>query len=171
MAEQRIGWSMGAPSMNFLLWLYDTSLADAVRSTTWVYPWVNAFHSVGMGFLVGIILMLGLRVLGFGRYPIAPLQKFLVVVWIAFALSFATGTALFVADAPRFFASPTFRVKALLIVLAGVTTWMLCKAVFRDGAGWSGAGDAPPATKIIAGVALACWVGAILAGRMTAYLP
>ncbi len=157
--------------MNFLIWLYDSSLADAVRSTTWVYPWVNAFHGVGMGFLVGVILMIGLRVLGFGRYPVAPLQKFLVVVWVAFAVSLVTGTALFVADAPRFFESPTFRVKALLIVLAGVTAWLLCRAVFRDGVGWSGAGDAPRSTKIIAGISLAFWVGAIFAGRMTAYLP
>ena len=124
-----------------------------------------------MGFLVGVILMLGLRVLGFGRYSIAPMQRFLVVVWVALAVSFTTGTALFVADAPRFFESPTFRVKALLIVLAGVTVWMLCRAVFRSDAGWTGEGDAPAGTKILAGISLACWIGAILAGRMTAYLP
>jgi hypothetical protein len=115
--------------------------------------------------------MIVLRVLGFGRFSIAPLEKFLRVVWTAFALSLATGIALFAADAPRFFFSPTFRIKALLIVLGGVTTWALIKTVFRDGAGWSEAGDAPLAAKVIAGVSLMCWVGAIFAGRLTAYLP
>jgi len=157
--------------MVVLDWLFNTSLAEAVRSTTWVYPWVNAFHSVGMGFLVGVIFMLSLRVLGFGRFSIAPFEKFLLVVWIAFSLSLATGFALFIADAPRFFFSPTFRVKALFLVLAGFTAWMLCRNVFRDGASWSATGDAPRAHKVIAGVSIVCWLGAIFAGRMTAYLP
>jgi len=157
--------------MDLLLWLENSSLADAVRSTTWVYPWVNAFHSVGMGFLVGVVFMICLRVLGFGRFPIAPLQKFLHVVRVAFVLSLATGIALFASEAPRFFFSPTFRVKALLIVLGGVTAWRLSKIVFRDTAGWSEAGDAPLAAKVVAGVSLMCWVGAIFAGRLTAYLP
>jgi hypothetical protein len=157
--------------MDLLLWLDNSSLADAVRSTTWVYPWVNAFHSVGMGFLVGVVFMICLRVLGFGRFPIAPLEKYLLVVRSAFVLSLATGFALFAADAERFFFSPTFRIKALLIVLGGVTAWTLCKIVFRDGAGWSKPGDTPLATKVIAGVSLMLWVGAIFAGRLTAYLP
>ena len=157
--------------MDLLLWLDNSSLADAVRSTTWVYPWVNAFHSVGMGFLVGVIFMICLRVLGFGRFPIAPLEKYLLVVRSAFVLSLATGFALFAADAERFFFSPTFRIKALLIVLGGVTAWWLTRIVFRDGAGWPKPGDAPPAIKVIAGVSLVLWIGAIFAGRMTAYLP
>ena len=157
--------------MGLLLWLENSSLADAVRSTTWVYPWVNAFHSVGMGFLVGVVFMICLRVLGFGRFPIAPLEKYLLVVRSAFVLSLATGISLFASEAPRFFFSPTFQIKALLIVLGGVTAWRLFKIVFRDGAGWSGAGDAPLAAKVIAGVSLMCWVGAIFAGRLTAYLP
>ncbi len=158
--------------MDFLLWLYNSSLAESVRSTTWVYPWVNAFHSVGMGFLVGVIFMIILRVLGFGRFSIAPLEKFLRVVWTAFALSLATGIALFASEAPRFFFSPTFRIKALLIILGGATAWMLSKIVFRDGgAGWSATGDAPRAAKVIAALSLVCWVGAIFAGRLTAYLP
>ena len=157
--------------MSFLQWLENSLLGYSVGAVSWVYPWVNAFHSVGMGFLVGVVFMICLRVLGFGRFPIAPLEKYLLVVRVAFVLSLATGIALFSSEAERFFFSPTFRIKALLIVLGGVTAWRLSKIVFRDGAGWSDAGDAPLVAKVIAGVSLMCWVGAIFAGRMTAYLP
>ena len=157
--------------MDFLLWLENSGLAEAVRSTTWVYPWVNAFHSVGMGFLVGVIFMIILRVLGFGRFSIAPFQKYLLVVQVAIGVNVITGIMLFSGDAQRFFLSPTFRVKALLIVLGGITAWVLVRRVFRADAGWSEAGDAPQMTKVIAGASLVCWVGAIFAGRMTAYLP
>ena len=157
--------------MSFLQWLENSLLGYSVGSVSWVYPWVNAFHSVGMGFLVGVVFMICLRVLGFGGFPIAPLEKYLLVVRSAFVLSLATGFALFAADAERFFFSPTFRIKALLIVLGGVTAWRLSKMVFSDGAAWSNAGDAPLTAKVIAGVSLIFWVGAIFAGRLTAYLP
>jgi len=157
--------------MDILLWLENSSLADSVRSTLWVYPWVNAFHSVGMGFLVGVIFMICLRVLGFGRFSIAPLEKFLPVVPTAFALSLATGFALFAAEAPRFFFSPTFRIKALFVVLGGITAWRVFRIVFRNGASNSETGDAPLTAKVVAGISLMCWIGAIFAGRLTAYLP
>ena len=158
--------------MGFLLWLENTSLADSVRTSVWVYPWVNSFHSVGMGFLVGVIFMIILRVLGFGRFSVAPFEKFLLVVRIAVVVNVLTGLVLFVADADRFFFSPTFRLKMLFIVLGGTTAWALTRIVFRNGgADWSPTGDAPRMAKVVAGVSFVCWAGAILAGRLTAYLP
>ena len=157
--------------MDILIGYENSFIGQAVRETTWVYPWVNAFHSVGMGFLVGILAMLIFRVLGFGRFSLAPLRKYLLVVQLAVALNVASGLMLFAGDAQRFFFSPTFRVKALFLVLGGITAWMLVRRVFGTGADWSGNGDAPRAAKVVAAVSLVCWFGAIFAGRMTAYLP
>lgn len=157
--------------MAFLLWIENSSLVNWLITTTWVYPWVISFHSIGMGFLVGVIYMLALRVLGFGRFSIAPLEKFLLVVRIAFGISLCTGIILFILDVQHFFFSPTFRVKMLLIVLGAISGLMLTKAVFRDGAGWLEDGRAPQSARAIAAVTLLCWTGAIVAGRLTAYLP
>ena len=159
--------------MSFLLWLESNPFSDWVRTTTWVYPWVISFHSIGMGFLVGVIFMITLRTLGFGRFSIAPFERFLLVVRIAFVVNFATGLTLFVIEAQQFFFSPTFRVKMLFIMLGAITGWVLAGIVFRDGTGWSESdgGDAPQAVKVVAGISLVCWVGAIFAGRLTAYLP
>lgn len=157
--------------MDFLMWYQNSAVGEAVRSSLWVYPWVNAFHSVGMGLLVGVLAMIGLRVLGFGSFSLAPFQKFLVVVQVAIGVNVLTGLMLFAGDAQRFFSSPTFRIKALCIVLAGITAWVLVRRVFREGAGWSETGDAPKAVKAIAAASLVFWTGAIFAGRMTAYLP
>jgi hypothetical protein len=157
--------------MDLFLWLDSNSLVSWLKTTSWVYPWVLSFHSIGMGFLVGVIFMIGLRVVGFGRYAIAPLERFLLVVRIAFTVSLVTGVILFVIDAERFFYSPTFRVKLLLIVLGGVSGWFLARMVFAKGTDWVGTGEAPQATKLVAAVTLVCWTGAITAGRLTAYLP
>lgn len=157
--------------MDLLNWLESNSFSNWVLATSWVYPWVIAFHSIGMGFLVGVVSMIGIRVLGVGSFPVAPLAKFLTVVRIAFVMNVATGLIMFVIDAQQFFFSPTFRVKMILILLGIITGWLLSTRIFGDKAIWDGEGGAPQSVKVIAGISLVCWAGAVVAGRMTAYLP
>lgn len=157
--------------MEFLSWYQGSIVGEAVRTSTWVYPWVNAFHSVGMGFLVGILAMLSLRVLGFGSFPLAPLRKYVLVIQLAFVVNLITGLMLFAGDAERFFFSPTFRVKATLLVLGGIAAWLLVKRAFSENAGGIESGESAQAVKLIAAASLILWIGAIFAGRMTAYLP
>ena len=157
--------------MQLLLWLENSSLGDWIRTSSWAYPWVNAFHSVGMSILVGIVFMIAVRILGFGRFPIAPLGNFLKIARIAFVLNLITGFVLFAGDAQHFFTSPTFIVKMIFVVLGGITAIKLTGMAFRGGSDWSGSDEAPQPVKVMAAVSLACWFTAILAGRMTAYLP
>lgn len=157
--------------MGFFQWLDSSALVYWLKTTSWVYPWVISFHSIGMGFLVGVIFMIALRVMGFGRFSIAPLEKFLVVVRIAFTVSLATGITLFIIDAEHFYSSPTFRIKMLLIVLGIIGGGVLSRMIFGKDASWSGNTDAPQAAKLVAAVTFVCWAGAITAGRLTAYLP
>lgn len=155
--------------MDFLVWLENSAFVNWLIATTWVYPWVISFHSIGMGFLVGVIFVIALRVLGVGSFAIAPLERFLLVVRIAFGVSLVTGTLLFVLDAQHFFESPTFRVKMLLIVIGAITGLILNRRVFGNGG--LGTGPAPTSVRVLAAVALVSWAGAIVAGRLTAYLP
>jgi hypothetical protein len=157
--------------MQLLTWIDNSALVEWLTFTSWVYPWVISFHSIGMAFLVGVLLMIILRVLGVGSFSIAPLGRFIVVVRIAFALTLLTGVTLLIIDVQRFVFSPTFQIKMLFIVLAGGFAIALIRMTFRDGADWSASGSAPMAVRVVAAVSLVCWAGAIAAGRLTAYLP
>ena len=157
--------------MELLNWLQTSSFSNWVLVTTWVYPWVIALHSIGMGFLVGVVSMIGIRVLGAGSFPVAPLARFLSVVRIAFIVNILTGLIMFVIDAQQFFFSPTFRIMMILIAFGIMTGWLLSTRIFGAKAVWDGEGAAPQSAKLIAGISLVCWAGAILAGRLTAYLP
>jgi hypothetical protein len=154
-----------------LIWLQSSAFSNWVLTTTWVYPWVISFHSIGMGFLVGIVFMIVFRVLGFGSFPIAPLQKFLIVARIALGVNVLSGITLFAIDAQDFYNSPTFRIKMLCIVLGAITSLALFRMTFRDDVAWLDTGNAPPATKAVAAMSFVFWAGAITAGRLTAYLP
>ena len=159
-----------------LAWLESTSLALWMRDSLWAYPIVLTFHAIGMALLVGTITVIALRVLGVGRFSIAPLQKYFLVVWAGFVVNAVSGSILFLtapsafAGATHFFFSPTFRIKMLVIVLGGVTAWLLQARLSRNGTEWLD-GDAPQGAKVLAGLSIVFWFGAIVAGRLTAYLP
>ena len=157
--------------MGFLNWIDNSSFVEWLTFTSWVYPWVNAFHSIGMAFLVGVLVMIMIRVLGVGTFSIAPLGQFMTVIRAAFTLTLLTGVTLLIIDVQRFVFSPTFQIKMSLIVVAGVLAIVMTRMVFRDGAAWSKGGSPPQAARVVAALSLVCWVGAITAGRLTAYLP
>ena len=51
----------------FLGWLGSTPLADAMRTSQWLYPSIEIFHIAGFTLLVGAVAMFDLRVLGWSR--------------------------------------------------------------------------------------------------------
>jgi hypothetical protein len=89
-----------------LAWLESTSLAIWMRDSLWAYPIVLTFHAIGMAMLVGTMIIIALRVLGVGRFSIAPLQKYFLVVWAGFVVNAVSGSILFL-TAPSAFAGAT----------------------------------------------------------------
>jgi len=132
----------------------------------WSFPGILLVHTYGMGIMVGVILAVDLSILGFvPALPLAPLQKFFPLVWVAFWLNAITGTILLAADATAKLTNPDFGVKMAFIVLAVVNQRMIQKRLFRD---------APVVergtAKGLAWMSMVCWLGAITAGRLLAYV-
>ena len=157
--------------MGLITALGDSALSNWAATTTWVYPWVNGLHAIGMGFLVGIVFVLSLRVLGVGTFPIAPMKKFLLVARIAFVVNLCSGFILFSIDAVRFFTSPTFQTKFVCLALGIASSLALARSVFPRGADVATEVVPTSTAKLFAALAIVFWSGTILAGRMTAYLP
>lgn len=85
---------------------------------------------------------------------------------IGFVLSFASGTALFVAFASAAYGNTFFRLKMAALALAGAN------AVFFHflSAGSRPGGSVSPAAMLAAGwISIALWTGVTLAGRMMSY--
>jgi hypothetical protein len=157
--------------MGFLEWLQTTRVAELVATSLWGYPLFETIHSIGMAMLIGSLGLINLRVLGFKReLPLLGTSELLPLAWIGFTLNALSGTLLFTSDAVYFFSSWTFRVKMLLVVLAGLNAAMLGQRVFRDAAS-AVAAEPSSGTKGIALLSLVFWVGAACAGRLIAYLP
>jgi hypothetical protein len=156
--------------MSFLDTIEQLSFSTWVSESKsiWAYPTVLWLHVMGMGVVVGISAMISLRLLGVSpRTPIQPLERLYPLVWVGFWVNAVTGTALLMASATKRAVDPTFYIK-LVFVFAGLYVIQRTRRkVFRH----LGPGDAlPEGAKPLAWAALICWLGAITAGRLLAYI-
>lgn len=157
--------------MAFLEWLQFTPLASFVAETLWAYPFFETLHTLGMALLMASLGLINLRILGYKpELPIVGTLDFLPLAWVGFSVNLISGLALFTSDAVYFWSSVTFRVKLVLILLAGINAFLLSQSVFREAR--AGGGTSPGArARWLAGSSLGFWVGAIVTGRLIAYLP
>ena len=82
------------------------------------------------------------------------------MIWAGLALTAATGILLFVADATKHASNPAFLVKLVFVLLAVTVLALTWTRVFRG----------QHSGRILAALSLACWFGALSAGRLMAYI-
>lgn len=157
--------------LTFLQQIEGTGFSMWVRQSgsLWAFPGILLIHTYGMAIMVGIIAGIDLRILGLApALPLAPLRKLLPLVWLAFWLNLVTGTALLAADASSKLRNPDFGVKMAFILLAVITQRMIQKRVLGD----SGIDTQsfPAGARMLAVMSIVCWLGAITAGRLLAYV-
>lgn len=135
----------------------------------WAYPTILTLHTFGLAMVVGANAVINFRLLGFApRIPVTALRPLFPVMWWAFALNFVTGVLLFMADATTKSGQRVFYVKLALIALAV----LVARSVGRGLAQQEHPTGGPVAANLrtLAFLSLVLWTGAIVAGRLLAYL-
>jgi hypothetical protein len=130
------------------------------------YLFVNAAHILGIGVLVGAILPLDLRLLGFfRRVPLELLGHFLVrVAATGLGLAVATGLWLFTVKPAEYLDNVAFRWKALLLALA------LANVAFQHAVTDLETWRVGTGTRIAAALSLALWLCVLVAGRWIGFV-
>jgi hypothetical protein len=156
----------------WLVWLEGSAVAIAMRQWLWLYPIVEIVHIVGFVILVGAAVMFDLRLLGFSRQlPVADLAQHLLR-WarLSLLLIVPAGVLMFMAHATEMAENPAFRLKLLLIVVAGLNAAGFHRGPFQSVRNWNQNVAIPVTAKAAAVLSLVLWVGVIACGRMLAYL-
>lgn len=143
------------------------AVAEYLRTARWSYAAVNAAHILGIALLVGAITPLNLRFLGLWNDTScrALVRILLPVAGIGLVLALATGTALFTVRALDYRDNGFLQLKIVLIALGALSAirlhWLY---------GWS-IGEASKARLVLHGlVSSVCWIGALVCGRLIAFL-
>ncbi len=158
--------------MEILTTIHDLAPVAALRSSRWTYAGVNAAHIAGLALLVGAIVQLDLRLMGWRRaVPIAALVRVLLPVAIGgLCLAIAAGLVLFSVRATEYAVLPLFWVKMGLVACGIGNAVLLHRAV-----AWEAQQvrvDAPPPMRLrVAGaLSILIWLSVLVCGRMLAFV-
>jgi hypothetical protein len=153
-------------------WLGETSGSIALRESIWVYPIVETAHVLALCLFLGLALLLDLRLLNVAlrRTPVTEItSRVMPWTWLGFVVMIATGAALFYSDPVKFHGNVFFRVKLVLLALAGLNAWYFHATIFRRVAEWNLEPWTPARARLAGAVSLVLWTGIVATGRLIAY--
>jgi|SRR5579862_4159428 len=153
-------------------WLDSTSLNAALRMSNWFFPTFDVIHTLGIVLVAGTIMLVDLRLLGLAlrsERVAAVVQRIVPWTLCGFGLMLVTGGLLFCSEAVKLYHSPAFRIKLVLLALAGLNALIFHRTIFRDVASWESQAVAPLRARVAGLLSLAFWVAIIAAGRAIAY--
>ena len=165
-----------------LEWLESTSLAVWVGESpsVWALPTILTLHTMGMAVLVGASWVLDLRLLGISRHiPLSAFRWVFPVIAVGLTVNLVTGVVLFTKNATTWGTAIPFLIKMALVV-ASVATLVPLRALVlrsdtkerREGVPVDGATVAVSGSpRLLAVFSIVAWAGAVVAGRLLAYLP
>jgi hypothetical protein len=152
--------------------LEDSGVAAGIRSSLYIFPFLESVHVMALALVFGTILVVDLRVLGLAsthRSFARMSAELLRITWGAFAVSVLTGSLMFLTNARVYAHNTSFRVKMLLLALAGINMAIFHLTAGKSVARWDQAPRAPRAGRSTAAVSIGLWIAIILAGRVIGF--
>jgi hypothetical protein len=156
--------------LSFCQWCNNSWWGHGIRDSTWLFPFVEIFHLLGLGILGGAVLILNLRLmrLAFKSESTAELAGE-VRPWMlgSLAVMLVSGFLLFSTEAVKMYGNWAFQLKMLFLLLAVIYTFTIHRRVTLadDGRRFGLA-----ARVFVAVVSLLLWSGVGLGGRALGYV-
>ncbi len=181
-------WSVGTPSgavaskvyvvvrrtmvlQSLCQWLYDIPAVAALRESDDVFPIVETLHVLGICLMVGTIATVDLRLTGhiLRAQPVTVISTSLLpYTWAGFGLMLLTGLPLFAAESLQLYGNPAFRIKLVLLLLAGGNALLFHNTAYGGVSAWDRAREIPARVKLFAYTSLSLWFAVVVSGRLIA---
>ncbi len=157
---------------NFFAWMAYTPWSVELHESLWAYPIIESVHVLFLCLFLGLAVMFDLRLTGLSLrgMPVSKVyHRLLPWTQAGFVVMVLSGLLLFYGIPLRTYENIFFRVKAVLLVLAGVNVFVFHKGIYRSIDSWDN-DPVPPARVRLAGFAsMILWASIVVAGRMIAY--
>jgi Family of unknown function (DUF6644) len=153
-------------------WLSETRGSIALHESLLMYPLVESIHVWALALFVGFAVLLDLRLLGLAMPTTrvsAVARRLLPWTIAGFVVMVVTGSLLFYAIPVRTYQSVWFRLKMILLVLAGLNVWVFHAGIWRSVARWDLDPVLPRRARAAGAASLLLWAFIIVSGRMIAY--
>lgn len=159
--------------LDLCTWLEATSFATAISESEWIFPTIETLHVLALTLVIGSIAMLDFRLLGVSSRNLRVMQlseETLPWTWMAFVVAAITGTLMFVSHATMYYANTPFRLKMILLVLAGINMAIFHLGAWKAVHAWNSTLPTPRAARFAGGLSLLFWVGVVVAGRWVGFV-
>ncbi len=155
--------------MSILESLETTPIALWVVESLYGYSICLSLHIVGLAIVVGIFTMRDLKLMGmFDGITATSFLSLSKFAWIGFLINAVSGILLFSPDARWFLTSKPFLIMIVMIFFAATVSAIIQNKLRVSLA--SGNDNTDGSFKTLAMVSLFFWMGAIVSGRLIAYL-
>ena len=148
--------------------LQQTPFAVAISQSGWMFPTIESIHVLAIVLVVGTISIVDLRLLGLPTREKAVrrlTQEVLPYTWGFFVLALVTGFLMFASSATTYAADLPFRLKMVLMLLAGLNMVAFHLLPYRTVHLWDVLVHPPMAAKVMAGLSLSLWIAIVVCGR------
>ena len=145
----------------------DMPIGATVRQSRWLFGLGETFHFFDLCLMVGGLLIVDLRLLGYIRkIPMRAALAFLPWVILGFVINFATGIGFFMTDPFMYWPNPAFKLKMFMVLLGGLNALLFTAMEHRHVLVMGTDEHASTFTKVTAGLSLGVWFCVILLGRL-----
>ena len=143
-------------------------LADnPLNKIEWAFAAAECVHIASLALSIGTIAIVDMSLLGLGlknQSPAKLLRSTELLTMAGLTIVISSGLALFTTDPLRYYYSPTFRLKMVLLLIGTLYNYTLHRRMTRP--------DASTAAAKMAGAAsLALWISVIFCGLFFAFTP
>jgi len=150
-----------------ILWLSNAWPGPLMRTTDWLFGLCETLHFMGLCVLFGALIIVDVRLLGFFKQlPVKAVLPFIQYAIIGFLINLTTGWAFVTSNPSLYLGNPAFRMKLLLILLAGINALVFTVAEHRRVSLLGPGEDTPSLTKVTAALSLSLWTGVLVFGRL-----
>ena len=156
------------PLADLISYLEGSGVAESIRENDLLFPVIESVHVLAICLVVGSILVVDLRLLGFAstRWPVGSLTRtILPVTWFAFAIAILSGALMFISNATKYLGNGFFIAKMTLIGIAGLNMLFFHFVGARTLPKWEGASRPPLPARLAGGLSLLLWVAVVACGR------
>jgi hypothetical protein len=152
-------------------WILGTSINAWVLNTPWAWPIMETLHFMGLSILLGSMLIIDIRLAGYWRgIAVSAVHRLLPWAVLGFGINLITGVMFFFGDPERYVANIGFKIKMVLVVIAGLNAIWFKLKIDPDMANWSADQDSTAQAKAVAYISLISWFGVLLFGRLIPYI-
>lgn len=153
-------------------WINETAFSQYLRESELAFPLTEAIHLIGLGISVGTIVWVDLRLLGkvMREVRVSEVVSRLEPWAIGgFSIMFVSGFFLFLGKPDNYFSTTAFKLKMLLLPLAGLNVLFFHRGLVPNIAQWDDDATPPWQGRMVGAVSMSLWLVIIVLGRWTAY--